>query len=86
MRKLINQYDTSVKHFVSSSKEKFSHEEQKTKKRKRRNSVDDFVMEEIIKELELKIMSEREAMQLINIKTRATLYKKIKEYKESKNK
>ena len=54
----------------------------KVKTRKKRK-IDDFVIEEAIKELELKIINEAEAMKLMNIKSKSTLYKRIKEYKEN---
>ena len=48
--------------------------------------IDDFVLEEVMKELELKIINETEAMELLNITSKVTLSRKIREYKAKKKK
>lgn len=52
--------------------------------KKKKRKIDDFLMEEVIKELELNIIDEKEAMNMLNINTRSTLYRKIREYKLDK--
>lgn len=52
----------------------------------KRKKIDDFLMEEVIKELELNIIDEREAMSMLKVNTRSTLYRKIREYKLEKRK
>lgn len=76
---LINEYETANKKSTSAKKV-----EEKETKKESKNKIDDFVMEEVIKELELKIISEAEAMNILNIRTRSTLYRKIRLYKLSK--
>lgn len=78
---LINQYHTARKDELDKNKEKHN-----LKERKRKKKIDDFVLEEVIKELELKIINESEAMYLLKIKTRETLQRKIREYKAQKKK
>ena len=70
---LINQYEfTHIKEI----------QEKEVLKTKKKADIDDFVMEEIIKELELNIIDEKEEMRTINIRTRETLLRKIREYKK----
>ena len=75
---LINQYDMARKY----TKEHSGKQEKLPIGRKPK--VDDFVMEEIIKELELKIISEQEAMRLMEVNSIATLNRRIREYKHRK--
>jgi len=76
---LINQYDMARKYSKEHNKkqEKVNHAERKPK-------IDDFVMEEIIKELELKIINEQEAMRLMEVNTLSTMQRRIREYKHRK--
>lgn len=60
--------------------------QEETKKKTPKNKINDFLIEEIIKELELKIIDYKEAMQLIGVQTKATLLKKIREYKKANEK
>lgn len=75
---LIHQYEYS-------RSEKLKNKEEINKK-SHKNKINDFLIEEIIKELELKIIDYKEAMELIGVQTKATLLKKIREYKKANEK
>lgn len=75
---LINQY------IVASTYTNNKKEQKVEVKEKRKSNIDDFVLEEVMKELELKIINEIEAMNMLNITSKATLNKKIREYKAKK--
>lgn len=82
---LINQYDTVNKPAKEVKKDKLIWQEKSSRSGRRKDIIDDFVMEEIIKELELKIINESEAMRLMNVNTLSTLQRRIREYKKEKN-
>lgn len=82
---LIHEYEL----FNSNIKAKETNENDKIKdphKGRKKSQIDNFVMEELVKELELKIIDEYEAMEILNIQTRQTLRRKIREYKLQKRK
>ena len=83
---LIHQYDLMHAYLTNKRKQENSLKESKEESQtgRKKGEIDNFVMEEVIKELELKIISEQEAMNILNIRTKATLNKKIREYKLKK--
>jgi len=83
---LLHQFEIGNNHIKNKVKDDAYKNEEVGTHKGQKKIIDNFVMEEVIKELELKIISEHEAMEILNIRTKATLNKKIREYKLSKRK
>ena len=80
---LLNQYETACK-------ERYEKQRAGIEKAKERNVykgrkkivIEDFVIDEVINKMKLNLIDEKEAMKLMNVSSKSTFYRRIKEYKE----
>lgn len=84
LKVLIHQYDLANKKIKEVELEEEVKEEQTHKKGRGKTEIDDFIMEEVIKELELKIINVSEAMKIMNVRSKSTMQRRIREYKQNK--
>lgn len=82
LQMLIYQYELELKKRKEIQKEGIlKAKENKVYKGRKKITVDDILLEEVIKKIDLKLIDMKEAMRLTKIKSRSTLYRKIKEFK-----